>query len=94
MDNILGLALAASMIAKTVVDLAKLGADLPRWGPPSLAALVGIGAVVLLMVSQETALTLAALAGAVLAGILAGGAAVGVTELGRRVDQVQATRRG
>lgn len=92
MDSILGLALAASMISKCIVDLLRLAFDSPRWVPPLLAVGVGIAAVVLLMVASSQPLTAAALASAVLAGILAGGSAVGVTELSNRAATLQAQR--
>lgn len=93
MDTILGLALAASMVTKTIVDLLKVAADVPRWTPPAVALAVGVGTVFLLMLSDGTAMTSAAIASAVLAGCLSAGAAIGVTELGRRADTVTTERR-
>ena len=92
MDSILILAAAAAMFAKAIVDMARIAVDLPRWGPPVVALIVGIGAVILLMLADSVVLTGAVLATSVLAGILAAGSAVGVTELARAADN-QASKR-
>lgn len=84
MDQIITLSLAAVAVVKTVVDIIKLGWATPQWIPPLMAVVVGPVSVVLLMMADAQPLTQQALAQAVLAGILAGGAAVGVTELQKR----------
>ncbi len=94
MDSILILALSAAMVAKALVDMLRLAADTPRWVPPVLALVVGVVAVLLLMVSQRTVLDSANLATAVLAGVLAGASAVGVTELSNRANTLTQERRG
>jgi len=92
-DSIIQSALAAATVAKTLVDIIRMAADLPRWLPPALAILGGIGSVVLLMIANKVGLDSAVLAQSVLAGILAGGLAVGVTELGTRAQAAASTRR-
>lgn len=94
MDSIIELATAAATIAKVIVDIIRMAADLPRWLPPALAIIGGIGSVVLLMIANRIGLDSAVLAQSVLAGILAGGLAVGVTELGARAQSATTARRG
>lgn len=78
-------ALAAATVAKAGVDLVRMGVpNLASWASPLLAVLLGISSVVLLMLAAGLALTAQLGATAVLAGILAAGSAVGVTELGKR----------
>ncbi len=84
METIIVQALAASTIVKALVDVARMAAPLPRWLPPLLAVLGGIAVVLLLMVAAGGALTAQLVAQAILAGILAGASAVGVTELQKR----------
>jgi hypothetical protein len=84
MDSILILATAATTFAKLVVDLVRLGVDMPRWGSPLLAWLAGTASIALLMVAEGQELTQPLVAQAILAGILAAGAAVGVTELQKK----------
>lgn len=86
-DNILILASAGALYAKLVVDLAKMATDLPRWAAPILAIVVAIASLVVLMIANEQPLTQALIAQAVLAGFLAGGSAVGVTELHKRARE-------
>ena len=50
----------------------------------------GVGVVVLPALADGQQLDVQTVSGAVLAGILSGGAAVGVTELGRKADQFRA----
>ena len=92
MDNIIILALSATAIAKTLVDLLRMAMDTPRWTPPVMAIIVGIGAVALMMLSEGTTFTPALWGRIILAGILAGGQAVGVTELAKRATQIQDVR--
>lgn len=92
MDSIIILALSATAIAKTLVDLARMSSDLPRWTPPVMAIIVGIGAVALMMLAEGTAFTAQLWGSIILAGILAGGQAVGVTELQKRATAVQDVR--
>lgn len=80
-------ALASATVAKAAVDLVRMGLPaLPSWVPPLLAVVAGIGAVLLLMLSASVPLSAQSAATAVLAGILAAGSAVGVTELGKRAQ--------
>lgn len=84
METIIGLALAATTVVKVLIDILKIGWDAPRWAAPALATLLGPAAVILLMLASAQALTEQTVAQAVLAGLLAAGGAVGVTELARR----------
>ena len=84
-DSILSVALAATTIAKVIVDIARQVAPLPGWSLPILALLFGIAAAFLLLIASGTAITAPMAAQATLAGILAAGGAVGVTELQKRV---------
>lgn len=87
MDQVVALSLAAVAIVKVLVDVIKLAwASVPQWVPPALAMATGPFVVVLLMLADAQALTQQALAQAILAGILAGGGAVGVTELANRAQ--------
>lgn len=83
-DNVLIQAAAATTFVKVLIDLLKTAWQAPRWVPPTLAVVLGPGAVVLLLVADNKPLDQAALAGAILAGIMAGGTAIGVTELQKR----------
>lgn len=87
MDSILMLALSATTIVKVLVDLVKLGwGSVPQAIPPAVATVTGVGIVVALLVADGQALTQQAMAQAILAGILAAGGAVGVTELSNRAQ--------
>lgn len=79
-------ALAAATVVKVLVDLLKMAIQPPSWATAALAIGGGIGAVVLFMVAGDVALTVQAMATAVLAGILAAGSAVLGTELQRRAS--------
>jgi hypothetical protein len=94
MDSIIELALAATAVAKTLIDLLRLATDLPRWGPPVGAIVVGIATVTLLALANGLPFTTQGTAQVILAGILAGGSAVGVTVLARTADSTVVTRRG
>ena len=73
--EIITLALAAATIVKVLVDLVKMAVSVPQWVPPSLA---------LLLVANGKTIDVQLGSLAVLAGILAAGSAVGVTELQKR----------
>jgi membrane-associated protease RseP (regulator of RpoE activity) len=83
--NIITISLAATVIAKVLVDLVRAIQNLPSWLSPILAVLFGIAAAFLLQVAAGTVLTLQMAAVSTLAGIIAGGAAVGTTELQKNV---------
>jgi hypothetical protein len=85
-SNIILQAAAAATFVKVLIDILKMATDPPRWAPPALAVSGGIGIILLLMVAGEVELTRAAIANAILAGIMAGGTAVGVTELSKRAN--------
>ena len=95
MENIILLATASGSITKSLIDILKIGVDLPKWVPPVIALLAGPLFVLLFLVYQREAITLAAGAACVLGGILAAGWAVGATELGARAQtQTNTFRRG
>lgn len=86
-ETVITNALAAASIAKILVDILRMAfPNRPDWVSPLLAVLFGIGASVLLLLTQDVELTRAALAQAVLAGVLAGGSAVGITQLQRQTS--------
>lgn len=85
-DNLFMLISGATTIVKLLIDLVRVGMDPPRWLPPLLAVGGGILVVIIMQVAAGVALTQQVIAEGVLAGILSGGAAVGVTEMGRRAD--------
>jgi hypothetical protein len=85
-DLILTQALAAATICKVIVDMIRGIADIPSWLSPVLALTFGVVAAVLLRVASGDALASDSIAQAVLAGVLAAGSAVGVTELQRRTS--------
>ncbi len=82
--NIITLALAAATICKALVDMIRQGIALAGWISPLLAIAFGILATFLLLIADGSVLTPQLSAQAVLAGILAGASAVGVTELQKR----------
>jgi hypothetical protein len=88
-SNIILQAAAASTFVKILVDILRMATDPPRWASPLFAVSGGIAIILLLMVAGNVELTRAALANAVLAGIIAGGTAVGVTELGKRANPTE-----
>ena len=76
-QSIITLALAAVTVVKVLVDLVRMGySDLPRWASPLLAVLFGLAAAFLVVASNGTIITGPIASQCVLAGILAGGAAV------------------
>lgn len=84
MENIILLATASGSITKSLIDILKLGIELPKWAPPVIALVAGPIFVLLFLVYQAEVITLAAGAACILGGILAAGWAVGATELGTR----------
>jgi hypothetical protein len=85
-DNILVLALAAASIAKILVDVVRMAFpdNRPNWVSPVLAVAFGILAAFLMLMSNGEMITQQTIAQTMIAGILAGGSAVGITELGRK----------
>ena len=90
----LTLAVSSGLIAKLLVDLVKAGGLTVTWLYPVLAVVFGIGASFAVLFANGTALTQEAAATALLAGVLAGAAAVGITEAGRKADAVKDARKG
>lgn len=82
--DILTHALAAATICKVIVDMLRQARPLPGWSAPLLALLVGILAAGLLAIATDQPMDAPAVARVILAGILAAGSAVGVTELQKR----------
>lgn len=79
--SIVLIATAATVYVKTAIDVATMGWSPPGWGKPAAALLLAPVVVLLLMHSQGAALGSENVATAILAGFLAAGGAVGVTEL-------------
>lgn len=87
LNSILVLSAAGTTFAKLLVDLARLGVpNAPSWLWPLLAALFGVGVVLLLMLANDVALTQQAVAQGILAGVLSAAGAVGITEVQKRVQ--------
>ena len=82
--DILQQALASATIAKVLVDLIRQTAKFPKWTYSILSLGFGIFASLLFVLSSEVALNSQTVSQAILAGILAAGSAVGVTELQKR----------
>jgi len=89
MDNILILAAAAGAIAKTLIDVCRIGYEMPKWLPPTLSLVLSPILVFLFLLSTTTNLVYAwpLLATCLLAGIVAAGYSVGATEIARRGDK-------
>ncbi len=85
-DTIIMQALAATTIVKVVVDMIRHAHPIPGLLVPLLALGIGIVTALLLVIADGHAITLALGAQSVLAGVLAAGSAVGVTELQKRVS--------
>lgn len=90
----LTLAASSGIIAKLLVDLVKAGGLTVTWLYPVLAVAFGVAASFLVLLANGAALTQEAAATALLAGVLAGAAAIGVTEAQRKADAVKAARKG
>lgn len=90
----LTLAASSSVIANLLVNLVKVGGLTVTWLYPVLAVVFGIGASFLVLFANGAAITQAAAATALLAGVLAGATAAGVTEVQRKADAVKDARKG
>ena len=90
----LTLAASSTIIAKLLVDLVKAGGLTVTWLYPVLAVVFGVGASFLVLVANGAAITQASAATALLAGVLAGAAAAGVTEVQRKADAMKDARKG
>jgi hypothetical protein len=84
---ILQQALAAATICKVLVDLVRQTTKCPTWILPILAILFGISSSLLMSAATISDITIAVVAQACIAGILAAGSAMGVTELQKRALQ-------
>jgi hypothetical protein len=81
MENVLLLAAAATSVTKLAVDALRLVTPLPSWLPLLLAFLIGPLIVTLLVLVDGQSLNTQTIAQAILAGLMAGGGAAGVTEM-------------
>jgi len=87
METLVMQAIAVTTISKILVDMTKLGfPTMPSWVPPLAALVYSIAVAQLMLVASGVDLTRANIAQSILAGILAAGAAIGVTELQKRVQ--------
>ena len=89
----LTLAASSGLIAKLLVDLVKAGGLTLTWLYPVVAVAFGVGASFLVLFANGAAITQATAATALLAGVLAGAAAAGVTEVGRKADAIKEARK-
>lgn len=81
-DNILVLSAAGAGVTKALVDLVKMSvATPPQWLLPLCALVFGVISLLLLLVATGEPITAQSIAQGVLAGVLAGAGAVGITEL-------------
>ena len=90
----LTLAASSGLVAKLLVDLVKAGGLAITWLYPVLTVLFGIVASFLVLFANGAAITQAAAATALLAGVLAGATAAGVTEVQRKADAMKDARKG
>lgn len=90
----LTLAASSGIVAKLLVDLCKAGGLAITWLYPVLAVVFGVGASFLVLFANGAAITQASAATALIAGVLAGAAAAGVTEVQRKADAVKDARKG
>lgn len=90
----LTLAVSSGLIAKLLVDLVKAGGLTVTWLYPVLAVVFGVGASFLVLFANGAAITQATAATALIAGVLAGAAAAGVTEVQRKADTLKDARKG
>jgi hypothetical protein len=87
LDNMMLLASAATLFIKIIVDAIRIAfPERPNWISPVLAISLGPLVVAGLIIANGDALTSQMIAQAFLSGILAGGGAIGVTELQKRSD--------
>lgn len=86
-DNIVTLSLAAASIAKILVDLVRMAfPNRPQWVSPVLAICFGIFTSLMLSVANGVMIEPQMIAQNVIAGILAGGSSVAITELSKRTN--------
>lgn len=76
--------LAAATICKILVDLVRQTTKCESWMLPILAIVFGISASILISLSMNPLFTVPIIAQSIIAGILAAGSAMGVTELQKR----------
>lgn len=85
MDDITTKTLAIVTIVKILVDMVKIAnPNIQTYVPPLAATIFGILTAILLDMASGTALNGQSIATSILAGILAAGGAIGVTELQKR----------
>jgi hypothetical protein len=76
--------LAAATICKILVDLVRQTTKCEGWMLPILAIIFGISASILISLSINPLITVSIISQSIIAGILAAGSAMGVTELQKR----------
>jgi hypothetical protein len=82
--DIIQLSLSSATIAKVLVDLLRQTTKVPSWTYPLLALVFGIISSLLLVASNDVVLTTQTVSQGIIAGIMAAGSAVGITELQKR----------
>ena len=87
MNDLMTEAMAITTIVKILVDMVQLGMPtMPKWVKPLSALVFGIVVGQLFLLSNGDELTRQAIATSILTGVLAAGAAIGITELQKRVQ--------
>lgn len=82
--DIIQLTLASATVAKVLVDLIRQTAKVPSWAYPLLALVFGIISSLLFIGSYGVEFTPQTVSQGIIAGIMAAGSAVGITELQKR----------
>ena len=86
METLIIQAMAITTVAKVLVDMTRLGyPKAPRWIWPVAALVYSVVVSLLILAATGDAVTAQSVAQSILSAILAAGAAVGVTELQKRV---------
>lgn len=82
--DIIQLTLASATVAKVLVDLIRQTAKVESWAYPLLALVFGIISSLLFIGSYGIPFTPQVISQGIIAGIMAAGSAVGITELQKR----------
>lgn len=90
--DIIVLATAGGFVTKIVVDAIRGATAVDGWWTRALALAVGVAVCLLVQIANVIPLTQATAAQAVLAGLIAGGAAIGVTAITTAVNDARASR--
>lgn len=87
MNDLMTETMAITTVVKILVDMTQLGMPtMPKWFKPLSAVIYGIVVGQLFLLSNGDEVTRQAIATSILSGVLSAGAAIGVTELQKRVQ--------